>query len=140
MRGWAAGILEKDRELAVSGPYAFTRNPLYLGSFVVGIGGAVAGGRLWFGLFFVAFFAWMYGGTMTRENDALAQRFGDRYRHYRKSVPAFLPRRPRHRPTTEAARPPTSFSLARYARNREYEALLGAVVAFVLLALKAAAG
>ncbi len=140
MRGWAAGILEKDRELAVSGPYAFTRNPLYLGSFVAGIGGAVAGGRLWFGLLFVAFFAWMYGGTMTRENDALAQRFGDRYRHYRKSVPAFLPRRPRHRPTTEAARAPTSFSLARYARNREYEALLGAVAAFVLLALKAAAG
>jgi len=66
VRGWAAGVLEKNRELAVSGPYAFTRNPLYLGSFVIGTGAAGAGGRLSIGAVFLAFLVWSYRDTMTR--------------------------------------------------------------------------
>ena len=137
IRGWAAGVLEKDRELAVSGPYAFTRNPLYLGSFVIGAGAVAAGGRLWIGALFLAFFVKVYGSTMARENPDLEARFGEGYRHYRESVPAFLPRRARYRPPSGlglAARP---FSLRRYARNREYEAALGAVAGLGFLALRA---
>lgn len=130
-------MLEKDRELAVSGPYAYTRNPLYLGSFVIGAGGVVAGGVLWFGLPFLAFFGWMYGSTMTRESRALAARFGPAYRHYRDAVPVFLPRRGRYRPPPQTELRSRSFSVRRYLRNREYEALLGALAAFGLLALKA---
>ena len=139
IRGWAAGVLVKDSELTVSGPYAFIRNPLYLGSFVLGTGAVVAGGRLWVGVLFLAFFAGMYGTTMTRESGDLEARFGDSYRHYRESVPAFLPGLARYRPPPGGAglgaRP---FSLARYVRNREYEAALGAAAGLGLLALKAA--
>lgn len=140
IRAWAAGVLEKDRELAVSGPYAFTRNPLYLGSFVIGIGAVIAGGRPWFGLLFLAFFALMYRGAMIREDERLTKRFGTDYHRYREAVPMFFPLGARYEPggasgTESRAR---SFSLARYVRNREYEALLGAAAAFALLVLKAA--
>ena len=138
VRGWAAGVLEKDRELAVSGPYAFTRNPLYLGSFIIGVGAAVAGGRIWIGLLFLAFFIWAYRGPMARENDRLEEHFGEAYRRYRDAVPAFLPRVPPYRPPPETAPVPTRFSLARYVRNREWEAALGGAAAMGFLALKAA--
>lgn len=138
VRGWAAGVLEKDRELAVSGPYAFTRNPLYLGSFVIGAGAVVAGGRIWIGVAFLAFFALAYRETMAREVGRLAERFGDGYRRYRDAVPAFLPRLTPYRPPPDTAPAPTRFSLARYNRNREWEAALGGVAAIGLLVLKAA--
>ena len=140
IRAWAAGILEKDRELAVSGPYAFTRNPLYLGSFVIGIGAVIAGALPWFSLLFVAFFAIMYRGAMVRENERLTERFGATHRRYREAVPMFLPRATRYDPLPESRPVPGtgSFSVARYLRNREYEALLGAAAAFGLLSLKAA--
>lgn len=136
IRGWAAGVLEKDRELAVSGPYAFTRNPLYLGSFLIGAGAVIAGGRPWLGLVFLAYFGWVYGSTMARETDELAARFGEDYRRYRQSVPVFLPRLAPFRPGTAHAAGRTTLSLARYLHNREYEALLGAAAAIGLLALK----
>ena len=140
IRGWAAGVLEKDRELAVSGPYAFTRNPLYLGSFVIGIGAVIAGGLPWFGLLFIAFFAIMYREAMVRESERLAERFGGAYRHYREAVPLFVPRVPRYDPPAEPepGAGKRTFSVARYLRNREYEAVLGAAAAFGLLSLKAA--
>ena len=138
VRGWAAGVLEKDRELAVSGPYAFTRNPLYLGSFVIGVGAGVAGGRIWIGLVFLAFFIWAYRGAMARESDRLEERFGEGYRRYRHAVPAFVPRLKPYRPPRGAPPAPTSFSLARYVRNREWEAALGGAAGMGILALKAA--
>ena len=138
VRGWAAGVLEKDRVLAVSGPYAFTRNPLYLGSFVIGAGAAVAGGRIWIGLVFLAFFIWAYRGAMARESDRLEERFGEGYRCYRHAVPAFVPRPTRYRPPLDVASAPTRFSLARYIRNREWEAALGGAAGMGFLVLKAA--
>lgn len=137
IRGWAAGVLEKNRELAVSGPYAFTRNPLYLGSFVIGAGAVVAGGRPWIGAVFLAFYAWAYREAMTREKGALEARFGRGYRDYRRAVPAFLPRLTPYRRPGEARRGATRFSVARYVDNREWEAALGAVAAMGFLALKA---
>lgn len=137
VRAWAAGVLEKDRELAVSGPYAFTRNPLYLGSFVIGVGAAFAGGRTWIGAVFLAFFIWAYRGTMAREDDRLEERFGEWYRSYRHAVPTFLPRLTPYRPPRETTVAPTRFSLARYMRNREWEAALGGVAGMGILLLKA---
>lgn len=144
VRAWAAGVLEKDWRLTVTGPYAFTRNPLYLGSFVIGVGTAAAGGVPWFALLFAAFFGLAYGPTMTAESRALETRFGERYAQYRNAVPLFRPRARPYRPpapTPDAPLPvraTTSFSLRRYARNKEYEAALGAVAGFALLAAKAA--
>lgn len=138
IRGWAAGILEKDRELAVSGPYAFTRNPLYLGSLVIGLGAAAAGGVLWFVPLVAVFFAWTYRNAMMREAADLEARFAAEYVRYRNDVPLFFPRPIPYRPSGPSARAGKSFSLRRYARNKEYEAALGAAGGFGLLILKAA--
>lgn len=140
VRGWAAGVLEKDRKLTVSGPYAFTRNPLYLGSFLLGTGAAVAGGRPVFGVVFLGYFAVAYGAVMAHERTSLEARFRDGYRDYRDSVPNFVPRLSPYRPRPGPGVETTGFSLARYMRNREYEATLGAVAGMVLLVLKATGG
>lgn len=141
VRAWAAGVLEKDRKLTVAGPYAFTRNPLYFGSFVAGAGAAVAGGVMWFIPLVAVFFAWVYGVTMKQEARELQARFGDGYARYRRSVPIFFPRPTPYHARAEAepaASEPAAFSMGRYARNREYEAAMGAAGGFALLASKAA--
>lgn len=136
LRAWAAGVIHKERELSTSGPYGHTRNPLYLGSFLVGLGVTVAGGRWIFVVAFVAFFAWIYGRTMRAEARRLEDLFGERYRDYARHVPAFLPRPLAWR--TGAPRLPArpAFTLERWRRNREYEALLGVVVGFAFLCAK----
>ncbi len=134
LRAWAAGSIRKDRELATTGPYAHTQNPLYLGSFILGIGVTVAGGRWIFGVAFLAFFLLVYRATVQREANELEERFGERYRAYRAQVPSVLPRFTAYR--AEGSDAPGGFSGARYLRNREWEAVLGAVAAFAALALK----
>jgi protein-S-isoprenylcysteine O-methyltransferase Ste14 len=134
LRAWAAGVIHKDAELTTSGPYAYTRNPLYLGSLLLGLGTVIAGGRWIFALVFLAFFAGVYGPTMRREEAFLERRFGDRYRHYAGRVPLLAPRLSRYRP--DGAEREEGFSPARYLRNREWEALLGAAAGFAFLSAK----
>ena len=135
LRAWAAGSIQKDRELATTGPYAHTRNPLYLGSFILGVGVTVAGGRWVFGVAFLVFFLVVYRATVLCEAAELKARFGERYRVYVEEVPSVLPRIiPYHGERSES--PPGGYSRARYMRNREWEAALGAVAAFGVLALK----
>ena len=135
LRAWAAGSIQKDCELATTGPYAHTRNPLYLGSFILGVGVTVAGGRWVFGVAFLVFFLVVYRATVLREAAELEARFGERYRVYAAQVPSVLPRIIAHRGEGSAA-PPGGFLRARYMWNREWEAALGAVAAFGVLALK----
>jgi protein-S-isoprenylcysteine O-methyltransferase Ste14 len=133
VRAWAAGVIQKDTELAIAGPYAFTRNPLYLGSLLLGTGAVVAGGSWVFALVFVTFFVFVYGRTMKREEAVLEELFGDRYRRYASRVPLLAPRLPGYRSADE---PGAGFSVARYWSHREYHALLGAVAGFALLTAK----
>lgn len=134
VRGWAAGVIEKERELATGGPYAHTRNPLYLGSLLLGLGVAAAGGHWAWPALFLAFYAVAYGRTMAAEDRLLEERFGQRYRSWAAGVPAFVPR---ITPWQQAVQEPAAFTWARYRRNREWEAALGALAGFSLLALKA---
>ncbi len=135
LRAWAAGFIRKNHELATTGPYAHTRNPLYLGSFMLGAGVTVAGGQWVFGVAFLAFFLLIYRAIVLREVTTLEARFGESYRAYAAHVPAVLPRLTRYRGEGPDS-PRGGFSRARYLRNREWEAALGAVAAFGLLALK----
>ncbi len=137
VRAWAAGTLEKDWRLTVAGPYAFTRNPLYLGSLIIGLGASAASGQPWLAIVFLAFFAWTYLPTMTSEAQRLEKQFGPDYARYRARVPLLIPRLRRYRVVSPGAAD-TSFSLGRYGRNKEYEALLGAVAGFAALLVKAA--
>jgi len=137
LRGWAAGQLQKNKSLTVSGPYAYTRNPLYLGSFLIGLGVTVAGGLLLFTLAFLVFFFAIYWRTMDEERTRLTERFGRQFDHYHRAVPLFFPRLTPYRPPPELGQEPTRFSLDRYLRNKEWEAALGAMAGFAFLIIKA---
>ena len=135
LRAWAAGHIRKEETLAAGGPYAFVRNPLYLGSLLVGVGLTIAGGHWIWPALFVAFFVTAYAPTAGEEADRLTRLFGDRYRDYSAEVPAWLPRRTSYRAPDHEAR--TRFAWRRYSRNREWEALLGGAAALGILALRA---
>ena len=156
VRGWAAGAIRKNSVLTTHGPYALTRNPLYLGSFLIGVGVAVASSVVWILAIFVVFFALVYGRTMRREEKRLATLFGAEFERYAAAVPRFIPRpapwsdvtgetsvaRPGPSPAGAAAgaaavpvaRGP--FQMQRYFAHREYQALLGLAAMFLLLVAK----
>ncbi|HEU5460502.1 MAG TPA: isoprenylcysteine carboxylmethyltransferase family protein [Pyrinomonadaceae bacterium] len=133
LRAWAAGHIRKNAQLATSGPYAFTRNPLYLGSFLLGLGFTIASGRLVLGLLFAALFLGIYLPVMRVEASTMAQLFGSQYDTYKQSVPLFFPRITPFRERGIAA---NRFDGTLYMRYREYRAALGLVIAWGLLLIK----
>ncbi len=121
LRLWAAGHVEKSREVTSSGPYRHTRHPLYLGSTLVGLGVAVAAGHLWLGVGIVVYLVSTLTAAMRAEEAHLREKFGAAYDDY------------------AAQRAPAStraFSWERARRNREHHALAGLIVGLSLLALK----
>ncbi len=135
LRAWAAGHIRKNAALATSGPYAYTRNPLYLGSFLLGLGFTIASARLTLGVLFTALFLGIYLPVMRVESADLAEIFGQDYRRYAGAVPLFFPRLIPYRDEKTLG---TKFDAALYLRYREYRAALGLIIAWSLLALKAA--
>jgi len=129
IRAYAAGHLFKNQSLAMSGPYAYTRNPLYLGSALMGCGFAVAGKTWILGLAWLALFAAVYWPVMRREEDFLHQEFGGAYERYAREVPIFFPR---FRQPSDGEK----YRWRQYRKNREYEALLGYLAAMIFLAFK----
>ena len=153
IRAWAAGYLRKHEALAVSGPYAFTRNPLYFGSVILAAGFVVAGDSLWAAIIVAAYLALFYPAVMKREEGELRAHYGDAFVDYAARVPLFWPRlrpapqrerAPREvRPTSHESElapgepsAPVRFSLQLYRRNREYQAALGFLVGLALLCAK----
>jgi protein-S-isoprenylcysteine O-methyltransferase Ste14 len=134
LRAWAAGVIHKNRELTMTGPYAFTRNPLYLGSLLLGLGTVIAGGDWIFVAVFLTFFGLVYGRTMRREEIDLEEAFQERYRRYATAVPLLVPRLAPYR--AEDGNTGAAFSVEQYRSNREYEALLGALASFAFLTAK----
>jgi protein-S-isoprenylcysteine O-methyltransferase Ste14 len=130
LRAVAAGCVDKNEGLATCGPYACTRNPLYLGSLITGSGLAFAGASWILGLAFLLLFVLVYYPVMRREEDWLRGRFGETYERYAQRVPLFLPNGRR------AARSGDTFRWARYRKNREYEASLGFAFVIIFLILK----
>jgi protein-S-isoprenylcysteine O-methyltransferase Ste14 len=132
LRAWASGHLRKNEKLAISGPYAHTRNPLYLGSFLVGLGFTIASGRIVLGVIFVVMILGIYLPVMRVESQTLAELFGKKYLRYANEVPLLFPRLSAYHAQTDV-----EFDRSLYLRYREYRATIGAVVAWGLLALKA---
>jgi hypothetical protein len=126
IRVWASGHIEKTRALATGGPYAHTRNPLYLGSLLLGAGFAVASASPWVALAVLVYFAAFYPAAMRGETAFLSDRFGAEYAAWARSVPLLLPR-----PLPAGPRS-TRFEWERVARNRECRTAL-AVPALLLL-------
>jgi protein-S-isoprenylcysteine O-methyltransferase Ste14 len=133
IRAWASGHIRKNARLAVSGPYAFTRNPLYFGSFLVGLGFTIASAQLILALLFASLFLGIYLPVMRVEASAMAELFGPEYQAYKDAVPLFFPRLIPYRPTDAGE---VKFDASLYLRYREYRAALGLAVAWGLLILK----
>lgn len=133
LRAWASGHLRKNESLATSGPYAHTRNPLYLGSFLIGLGFTIAGGRWLLAIIPIVMLLGIYVPVMRVESGTIAELFGVKYERYAKEVPLFLPRLSAYRNQVT----PTKFDSSLYLRYREYRAALGVLIAWSLLALKA---
>jgi protein-S-isoprenylcysteine O-methyltransferase Ste14 len=138
LRAWGAGHLVKTERLVRSGPYAYLRHPLYAGTLLVAAGLGVAAGprglalvALVFGPFF---FAYYLPRKDRNERARLERRHGEAYAAWRRAVPGLLPRLAPWRP--DASRP--RWSAARFRANGEDGALLAAVAAFGLLALRGA--
>jgi protein-S-isoprenylcysteine O-methyltransferase Ste14 len=121
VRIWAAGHLEKGREVTRSGPYRFMRHPLYIGSAIIGLGVAIASARMSAASVVAAYFAATTLPAIRNEEVAMRASFGEQYDAYAKSVAA-----PVDRP----------FSFARAIRNKEYRAIAGMAVVAAILAVK----
>jgi protein-S-isoprenylcysteine O-methyltransferase Ste14 len=124
VRASAAGYLKKDRELATSGPYARTRNPLYLGSAILAAGFTIAGNSIWGAMLAAAYFGIFYYFVMRNEEQDLRRLFGAAFDEYAARVPLFFPSLAAHGDGAGAI----VFSWAQYKRNREYRALIGTLL------------
>jgi hypothetical protein len=121
VRVWAAGHLEKGREVTTTGPYAFTRHPLYLGSTLIGAGMAIASWSVIVVLLVAAYLGATLGAAIRTEEAHLTRKFGQAYPEYRKGRGEAGGRR---------------FSIERAVRNREYRAVAGLLLALTVLAAK----
>ncbi len=130
IRVWAAGYIEKGRALAQEGPYAMTRNPLYLGSFLMAFGVLLAGQGYWLMLPFGIFFLVFYFPVMKREEQELLHAYGDEFLGYSRRVPMFFPN------FRGASAHSTSFLWRRVFRNREHRTLMGLALTELILILK----
>lgn len=129
LRGYAAGYLKKQEVLTTTGPYAFTRNPLYLGSAIL-VAGAAWAMHSWISAGVLsAYFAIVYYVVMRREEGELRGHFGDAFERYAKTVPLFFPRVTAARLGDSAG----AFSFAQYKKNHEHEAAIGFLFLLVLL-------
>jgi protein-S-isoprenylcysteine O-methyltransferase Ste14 len=135
VRALASGHIRKNAELATTGPYAYTRNPLYLGSIVIAIGFIIAARNLWIGIGALAMFAFIYLPVINAEEKYLRSAFPG-YIRYSNQVPRFLPRLTPYRAEAAADDGFAHFSSALYLRHREYNAALGAGLMLGALVLK----
>ena len=127
LRALAAGVIRKDAVLTTSGPYAWTRNPLYLGSFLLGVGFAIMSGNWIAATLIVLPSFFIYPHVIQREEAHLARLFPDAFADYCARVPRFFPR---FRRSTH------SFSARQYLANREYNTALGFAAVLIVFALK----
>jgi protein-S-isoprenylcysteine O-methyltransferase Ste14 len=132
LRAYASGYVKKNAELTTTGPYAHTRNPLYLGSMLIAFGFALAARSMWIALALVVLFAVIYIPVIRSEEAFLRSAFPG-FNDYAARVPRLLPRLRAAR-TLEGTR--GEFSAALYRKHREYNALIGAVAIYVALALR----
>jgi hypothetical protein len=131
LRAYSAGYIRKNTELTQTGPYAYTRNPLYLGSLLMVVGFGFAAGSWSMSTLLTAVFLTIYLPTIAAEEQHLRTTFAG-FDAYAARVPRLLPR-------LSAASGPegaTAFSAERYRAHREYNALIGVVAIYLALAVK----
>jgi protein-S-isoprenylcysteine O-methyltransferase Ste14 len=132
LRAYASGYVKKNRELTVTGPYAYTRNPLYLGSLLIALGFAVASRNPWILAGIAILFFAIYLPVIRAEEAFLRQTFAG-FDAYCARVPRLFPRLT---PGVHEAASEGGFSYALYRRHREYNALMGSAAIYAALILR----
>jgi len=132
LRAFAAGYLHKQEVLTVTGPYAYTRNPLYLGSAILALGTGIAA-HSWISAFILlVYFALVYFIVMRREEKELQRRHGTAFEAYARAVPLFIPRPIAFKVPLASV---GSFTLAQYKKNHEWQAAAGYLFLLAVLLL-----
>lgn len=129
LRALAAGHVRKSVEITTSGPYAYTRNPLYLGSVIVAAGFALASRNMWVALLLAVLFAAIYYPVIRWEENYLRTNFPE-FAAYSARVPRLFPKWPGEKARANA------FSRELYMKHREYDALIGSAAMLAALAIK----
>ena len=124
LRVWSAGYIHKNERVTTGGPYAICRHPLYLGSFLFGLGGMLAIKVWWLLAVYLAGFFAFYYPTMRAEEAYMQTTFGGEFEDYRRQVPFFLP--------WKIGSGVGDFSFSSVVRNKEHRYALGSV-AFLLI-------
>jgi protein-S-isoprenylcysteine O-methyltransferase Ste14 len=122
VRIWAAGHLEKGREVTQSGPYRFTRHPLYAGSAIVAAGAAVASASMSVAILVAVYVLVTIASAIRHEEANMRAAFGAEYDAYANSKAKPIDR---------------AFSFRRAMMNKEYKAVAGLVIVAGMLAMKA---
>jgi protein-S-isoprenylcysteine O-methyltransferase Ste14 len=130
LRVWSSGTLEKNVAIADAGPYAYTRNPLYVGNFLIGLGFVVMGHNGWLAGMFLALFPLVYIPTILEEERFLRAKFGDVYEAYLRRVPRFLP-------SFSAAPRPSRFRWELVKFHRELQTWYALCAGFTAVVIKA---
>ena len=129
LRAMASGHVKKNEVLTTTGPYAYSRNPLYLGSIIIAAGFAIAARDFWVALAIVALFVLIYVPVIRAEEAFLRNRFAG-YDEYARRVPRLLPR------SLRLSGVMAGFSPALYRQHHEYNAVIGAAVMLAALVVK----
>lgn len=133
IRAVASGHIRKNAQLATTGPYAYTRNPLYLGSLMMAGGFIIAARNVWIGVAACGLFFAVYLPVIFAEEKYLRSAFPE-YADYAHHVPRLLPRPTPYRATADGGLP--QFSRELYLRHREYNSILGSLLVLTALILK----
>ena len=130
IRAAASGHVRKNEQLATTGPYAYTRNPLYLGSIIIAIGFGIASVNWWIAAIIVILFLAIYLPVIRGEEEFLCGKFPE-FDQYAKKVPRLLPRL-----TSSQSEDGGGFAWELYLKHREYNALIGSLVLLAVLIAK----
>lgn len=131
LRAWACGHLKKDKSLAISGPYRFTRNPLYLGNLVIGISVVIASRSVVVVAYFILYFLIFYPVIVSVEKAKMKQRFPAEYLQFEENVPLFFPTLKPSLPRSDQR-----FKWSFYYQNKEWRAGLASFLFWVILFAK----
>lgn len=127
-RGWAAGFINKDNELATKGPFSLTRNPLYFGNFILGMGIAIAGNNIYSYAIFLVFYLSFFPFLMTLEHKRLRKKFGKQYQKWAKGSNSFFPKLKKI--------DCRGFNISFYMKNKEYRVLYFSFFIVAVMILK----
>ncbi len=127
LRGYASGYVKKNAELTITGPYAYTRNPLYLGSILIAFGFALAARSVWIAVALTFLFLVIYWPVILGEEEYLRAQFAG-FEEYCSRVPRLLPR-----PWAAQSAVSGSFSFDLYRKHREYNSIFGSFCVYLVL-------